>query len=61
VPRLEEILAQEEALAEVAKSLAAAESLCFVGRVRGFPVAREGAQKFKKISSRPSPSCRTTS
>ena len=32
--------------------LAEAESLFFVGRVRGFPVAREGAQKFKEISYR---------
>ena len=33
-------------------ALAEAESLFFVGRVRGFPVAREGAQKFKEISYR---------
>ena len=32
--------------------LAEAESLFFVGRVRGYPVAREGAQKFKEISYR---------
>ena len=32
--------------------LAEAESLFFIGRVRGFPVAREGAQKFKEISYR---------
>jgi glucosamine--fructose-6-phosphate aminotransferase (isomerizing) len=36
----------------VAERLADAESLFFVGRVRGFPVAREGAQKFKEISYR---------
>jgi glucosamine--fructose-6-phosphate aminotransferase (isomerizing) len=47
-----EILAREEELAELATSLAEAESLFFVGRVRGFPVAREGAQKFKEISYR---------
>jgi glutamine---fructose-6-phosphate transaminase (isomerizing) len=47
-----EILAREEGLAELATSLAGAESLFFVGRVRGFPVAREGAQKFKEISYR---------
>ncbi|WP_278260019.1 SIS domain-containing protein [Nocardioides convexus] len=34
------------------RSLAEAESLFFVGRVRGFPVAREGAQKFKEITYR---------
>ena len=39
-------------LAEIAQGLAKAESLFFVGRVRGFPVAREGAQKFKEISYR---------
>jgi glucosamine--fructose-6-phosphate aminotransferase (isomerizing) len=37
---------------EVAKRLAKAESLFFVGRVRGFPVAREGAQKFKEVTYR---------
>ncbi|GAW49799.1 MULTISPECIES: glutamine--fructose-6-phosphate transaminase (isomerizing) [unclassified Nocardioides] len=49
---IEQVLAQEDALAELAGRLAAAESLFFVGRVRGFPVAREGAQKFKEISYR---------
>ena len=34
------------------RRLAEAESLFFIGRVRGFPVAREGAQKFKEISYR---------
>jgi len=47
-----EILAGEDMFAEVATVLAEAESLFFVGRVRGFPVAREGAQKFKEISYR---------
>lgn len=50
--QIEEVLEQEEALAAVAARLAAAESLFFVGRVRGYPVAREGAQKFKEISYR---------
>lgn len=50
--QIEEILAGEDALAEMATGLADAESLFFVGRVRGFPVAREGAQKFKEISYR---------
>ena len=50
--QLAEVLAREEQLAEVATRLAEAESLFFVGRVRGFPVAREGAQKFKEISYR---------
>ncbi len=50
--QIEEILATEDQLAKVAHSLAQAESLFFIGRVRGFPVAREGAQKFKEISYR---------
>jgi glucosamine--fructose-6-phosphate aminotransferase (isomerizing) len=50
--QIEEILADEKHIAEVAKGLAGAESLFFIGRVRGFPVAREGAQKFKEISYR---------
>jgi glutamine---fructose-6-phosphate transaminase (isomerizing) len=50
--QIEEILGREEELAAVAATLAEAGSLFFVGRVRGFPVAREGAQKFKEISYR---------
>jgi glutamine---fructose-6-phosphate transaminase (isomerizing) len=50
--QIEEILADEEHIAAVARGLADAESLFFIGRVRGFPVAREGAQKFKEISYR---------
>jgi len=50
--QIEEILAREQEFAEVAAKLAEAESLFFIGRVRGFPVAREGAQKFKEISYR---------
>ena len=46
------ILAQEEHIAEIARELATAQSLFFIGRVRGFPVAREGAQKLKEISYR---------
>ena len=50
--QLAEILEREDEMAEVATLLAGAESLFFIGRVRGFPVAREGAQKFKEISYR---------
>jgi glutamine---fructose-6-phosphate transaminase (isomerizing) len=50
--QIQKILDREEEIAVVAEQLAAAESLFFVGRVRGFPVAREGAQKFKEISYR---------
>ncbi|UMG94296.1 glutamine--fructose-6-phosphate transaminase (isomerizing) [Nocardioides sp. TF02-7] len=53
LPRqIEEVLAGEERLEALARKLADAPSLFFVGRVRGFPVAREGAQKFKEISYR---------
>ncbi|WP_122819092.1 glutamine--fructose-6-phosphate transaminase (isomerizing) [Nocardioides pantholopis] len=47
-----EVLKRQEELRPLAEQLAAAESLFFVGRVRGYPVAREGAQKFKEISYR---------
>lgn len=47
-----QVLAGEDEIASTATQLAEAESLFFVGRVRGFPVAREGAQKFKEISYR---------
>ncbi|SDU74256.1 glutamine--fructose-6-phosphate transaminase (isomerizing) [Jiangella alkaliphila] len=50
--QIERILADEDHLAAVAKDLAQAPSLFFVGRTRGFPVAREGAQKLKEISYR---------
>ena len=50
--QISEILANEQHIAEVAHDLAAAQSLFFIGRVRAFPVAREGAQKFKEISYR---------
>jgi glucosamine--fructose-6-phosphate aminotransferase (isomerizing) len=50
--QIDEVIADEEHIAEVARGLAGAESLFFIGRVRGFPVAREGAQKFKEISYR---------
>ncbi|HWJ80836.1 MAG TPA: glutamine--fructose-6-phosphate transaminase (isomerizing) [Nocardioides sp.] len=50
--QIEQVLALEDELAETARRLADAESLFFIGRVRGFPVAREGAQKFKEISYR---------
>jgi len=49
---LEQVLALEDELVPVAERLARAESLFFVGRVRGYPVAREGAQKFKEVTYR---------
>jgi glutamine---fructose-6-phosphate transaminase (isomerizing) len=47
-----QVLAQEDQIAEVAADLSTAPSLFFIGRVRGFPVAREGAQKFKEVTYR---------
>lgn len=49
---LEQVLALEDDLVPVAQRLARAESLFFIGRVRGYPVAREGAQKFKEVTYR---------
>jgi len=48
--QIEEILATEDEIAEVARRFADAEHLFFIGRVRGWPVAREGAQKLKEVS-----------
>jgi glutamine---fructose-6-phosphate transaminase (isomerizing) len=50
--QIAQILAGEEVIAQAGKELAEAQSLFFIGRVRGFPVAREGAQKFKEITYR---------
>jgi glutamine---fructose-6-phosphate transaminase (isomerizing) len=50
--QIAEILEKDEEIAVAAKALAEVESLFFVGRVRGYPVAREGAQKFKEVSYR---------
>ena len=49
---LDKVLALESDLVPVAERLAKAESLFFIGRVRGYPVAREGAQKFKEVTYR---------
>ena len=45
-----EILELSDEIAEVARELAPSPSMMFVGRRRGWPVAREGAQKLKEIS-----------
>jgi glutamine---fructose-6-phosphate transaminase (isomerizing) len=50
--QVQEIVKDEASIAKLAGELAGAQSLFFIGRVRGFPVAREGAQKFKEISYR---------
>jgi glucosamine--fructose-6-phosphate aminotransferase (isomerizing) len=44
------ILANEEEIAAIAHRYAEANHMFFIGRVRGWPVAREGAQKLKEIS-----------
>ena len=48
--QIEEVLAHEAEIAEVAKRYSDAQHMFFTGRVRGWPVAREGAQKLKEIS-----------
>ncbi|MEQ6902182.1 glutamine--fructose-6-phosphate transaminase (isomerizing) [Nocardioides sp. YIM 152588] len=50
--QIQQILDTADAIEPIAQRIAAAESLFFIGRVRGFPVAREGAQKLKEISYR---------
>ncbi len=44
------ILNAEAEIAAIAHRYAEAEHMFFIGRVRGWPVAREGAQKLKEIS-----------
>jgi glucosamine--fructose-6-phosphate aminotransferase (isomerizing) len=48
--QIRQILAKEDEIAVLARDLSQYEGMFFVGRVRGFPVAREGAQKLKEIS-----------
>lgn len=50
--QIADVLGIEPQLALIAQRLASAPSVFFIGRVRCFPVAREGAQKFKEISYR---------
>ncbi len=48
--QIAQILAMEEEIASLAKQFAHYPGMFFVGRVRGWPVAREGAQKLKEVS-----------
>ncbi|WP_033439499.1 glutamine--fructose-6-phosphate transaminase (isomerizing) [Saccharothrix sp. NRRL B-16314] len=48
--QIAQILAGEQEIEAVARKYARAEHMFFVGRVRGWPAAREGAQKLKEIS-----------
>jgi glucosamine--fructose-6-phosphate aminotransferase (isomerizing) len=50
--RIGEVLKLEDEIAPIAEELVRHESMFYVGRVRGYPVAREGAQKLKEISYR---------
>ena len=45
-----QVLTLEDSIAAIASRFAGAEHMFFIGRVRGWPVAREGAQKLKEIS-----------
>ncbi|MPY82913.1 MAG: glutamine--fructose-6-phosphate transaminase (isomerizing) [Actinophytocola sp.] len=48
--RIAEVLATEDQIAEVADRFRDARGMFFIGRVRCWPAAREGAQKLKEIS-----------
>jgi len=48
--QIRDILENADPIADVAEDIAKAKSAFYIGRVRGFPVAREGAQKLKEIS-----------
>jgi glucosamine--fructose-6-phosphate aminotransferase (isomerizing) len=48
--QIDQVLAQEDAIAAIAGQFAGVEHMFFIGRVRAWPVAREGAQKLKEIS-----------
>ena len=50
--QIQQVLDLEDRIQAVAKRLAEADSLFFIGRVRCFTVAREGAQKFKEVTYR---------
>ncbi|SOD60957.1 glucosamine--fructose-6-phosphate aminotransferase (isomerizing) [Streptomyces zhaozhouensis] len=48
--QIAEILREEDRIARLAKDFADARSMMFVGRVRGFPVAKEASLKLKEVS-----------
>ncbi|MFG2844534.1 glutamine--fructose-6-phosphate transaminase (isomerizing) [Kitasatospora sp. NPDC048296] len=48
--QIREVLDQSDAIARLAAEYADSSGMMFIGRVRGYPVAREGAQKLKEIS-----------
>ncbi|MCE7080531.1 glutamine--fructose-6-phosphate transaminase (isomerizing) [Streptomyces sp. ST2-7A] len=48
--QIAEIMEDEEHIAKLAAEFAEAKSMMFVGRVRGFPVAKEASLKLKEVS-----------
>ncbi|SCF97651.1 glutamine--fructose-6-phosphate transaminase (isomerizing) [Streptomyces sp. Ncost-T10-10d] len=48
--QISEILANEDEIKELAAQYADAKSMMFIGRVRGYPVAREASLKLKEVS-----------
>ncbi|MFD6419804.1 glutamine--fructose-6-phosphate transaminase (isomerizing) [Streptomyces sp. NPDC060194] len=48
--QIDEILKTEPEIKQLAKSYADARSMMFIGRVRGYPVAREASLKLKEVS-----------
>jgi len=48
--QIDEILKTEPEIKQLAKQYADARSMLFIGRVRGYPVAREAALKLKEVS-----------
>jgi glutamine---fructose-6-phosphate transaminase (isomerizing) len=48
--QIAQVLAAEERIAGIAKDFTGYPGMFFVGRVRGWPIAREGAQKLKEVS-----------
>ena len=48
--QITQILEAEERIADTARELVGHPGMFFIGRVRGWPVAREGAQKLKEVS-----------
>lgn len=48
--QIAEILADEQRIAKLAADFADAKSMMFVGRVRGYPVAKEASLKLKEVS-----------
>ncbi|MCI3930835.1 glutamine--fructose-6-phosphate transaminase (isomerizing) [Streptomyces sp. AN091965] len=48
--QIEQMLAREDEIQKLAQEFAEAKSMLFIGRVRGYPVAREASLKLKEVS-----------